>query len=167
MRWKGRVILQLGARSRLHACTAKGVHSCTVQKRHVPEHRRRRFSTFYGGEACEGEPCSGTAGCLGALAVSHWEWSVGYCGSIVLFVVESQSPLRLDTSAPWRRCPFSLESGPLALAKLQRYLALYARLAAYLRSPVEEDVAGPRRIERHRNIPRIFAESAGRFGRLS
>lgn len=37
--------------------------------------------------------------------------------------------------------------------------------STYPQNPVEEDVAGPRRIERHRNIPCIFAESAGQFGR--
>jgi hypothetical protein len=63
-----------------------------------------------------------------------WQSAIGNDQSViaavfVLFVVESQSPLRLDTSALWRRCPFCLEGGPLALAKLQRYLPRYAWLA--------------------------------------
>lgn len=63
-----------------------------------------------------------------------WQSAIGNDQSViaavfVLFVVESQSPLRLDTNALWRRCCFCLKGGPLALAKLQRYLPRYAWLA--------------------------------------
>jgi hypothetical protein len=142
----------------------------TVQKRHVPEHRRRPFSTFLAGKSMRRRALqrnrwsSQSSSCLGSQPLGMVSRLLRQL--FVLFVVESQSALRLHTSASWRRCPLRLESGPLARAKLQRYRPLHARLARSLRNPVEEDVAGPRRIERHRNIPRIFAESAGRFGRL-
>ena len=138
MRWRARVILQLGARSRLHACTAKGVLVLAEDaRRHVPEHRRRpHFSTFMAGKHAKvspaAEPQSFTeVECLGSQPLGMVSRLLRQ--PLYGFVVESQSPLRLDTSASWRRCLFSLGGGPLARAKLQRYPLSYARLAHTLK----------------------------------
>lgn len=134
MRWKGRVILQLWRAVEAARLYCEG-RTRTCRRGTCPnigEGHSTTFSTFLAGKACEGEPCSGTAQrspleCLGSQPLGMVSRLLRQ--PLYGLVVESQSPSRLDTSALWRRCPFSLGGGPLARAKPRRCFPSHARLA--------------------------------------
>ena len=135
MRWKGRVILQLWRAVEAARLYCEG-RTRTCRRGTCPNIGEDQFSTFLAGKACEGEPCSGTAQrspleCLGSQPLGMVNRLLRQ--PLYGLVVQSQSSLRLDASALWRRCPFSLGGGPLARAKLQRCPLSYARLAHTLK----------------------------------
>ena len=128
MRWRGRVILQLRCAVEAARLYCEG-RTRTCRRGTCPNIGEDQSSTFLAGKHAKVSPAAEPQ-----LFRVPWQSAIGNDQSViaavcVLFVVESQSPLRLDTSALWRRCLFSLGGGPLARAKLQRYPLSYARIA--------------------------------------
>jgi hypothetical protein len=135
MRWRGRVILQLRCAVEAARLYCEG-RTRTCRRGTCPNIGEDQFSTFLAGKHAKvspaAEPQSFTeVECLGSQPLGMVSRLLRQ--PLYGFVVESQSPLRLDTSALWRRCLFSLGGGPLARAKLQRYPLSYARLAHTLK----------------------------------